>query len=317
VTPDNLERPRVPSADIIVVDEVSMADLPMLDLLLRQARLGKERHIVLVGDPDQLMSVTVGAVLADIVRATDIAPLITTLTVQHRSNLDILEVASAIKAADIDLVETLLTSPKPSVSFTQSADSALLSRVTDHAAHVVTLAEEGAHAAALAEMTALAVLCATHRGPNSVAYWNDSVATALANRGVTAAGRFHIGQSLLVTKNQPSYGVANGDVGVVVVHNEQPSLYVSEDIIIPLSVLGYLEPAWAMTIHKSQGSEYDHVIVCLPDESNRVLSRQLFYTGVTRGKSRLTVISSLASVRAAVSTSVPRMSGLSYRLSHH
>jgi exodeoxyribonuclease V alpha subunit len=304
VTPDNFERPRTPSADIIVVDEVSMADLPMLDLLLRQAAIGKVRHVVFIGDPDQLMSVTVGAVLADMVRATD-------------SNVEILDFAAAINAADSDRVEELLTSPSSSLTYATSVESDLISVVTTHAENVVTLAENGAHDAALTTLSSLAVLCATHRGPNSVAFWNDTVATALARRGVTAAGRFHLGQSLLVTRNQPAYGVANGDVGVVVTHNEQPSLYINEDTIIPLSVLGYVEPAWALTIHKSQGSEYDHVIVCLPDESNRVLSRQLFYTGVTRAKSRLTIISSLPSIRTAISTSVPRMSGLSYRLSHH
>ena len=83
------------------------------------------------------------------------------------------------------------------------------------------------------------------------------------------------------------------------------------------STLADAETAHAMTIHKSQGSEYEHVIVCLPDEKNRVLTRQLFYTGVTRGESRLTVIGSAAAVQKAIHSSVPRMSGLAYRLSHH
>ena len=83
---------------------------------------------------------------------------------------------------------------------------------------------------------------------------------------------------------------------------------------LPLSAIGYAETAWAMTIHKSQGSEYDHVVVVLPRRQSPLLTRELFYTGVTRAKFGATVVGELDTVREAVSREIDRVSGLTYRL---
>jgi exodeoxyribonuclease V alpha subunit len=84
--------------------------------------------------------------------------------------------------------------------------------------------------------------------------------------------------------------------------------------MIAPSQLDEVETWWAMTIHKSQGSEFSHAVVSLPDEHSRVLTRELLYTGITRGREQVTVVSSEAALRAAIARPVSRASGLRARL---
>jgi len=129
---------------------------------------------------------------------------------------------------------------------------------------------------------------------------------------------------LMVTANDYLNDVFNGDVGVVVrvagVGGRPARPQVAFDGVdgarlIDPTRLDRLETQWAMTIHKSQGSEFDHVVVALPEPPSPILTRELLYTAVTRAKRAVTVIASEAAVRAAVGRPVARASGLTARLS--
>jgi exodeoxyribonuclease V alpha subunit len=318
-----LSNATLPAVDIIIVDEVSMADLPVLDALLTAARVSTRNcHILLVGDPDQLASVNVGAVLADVVEErADMESLITRLTVVQRTKNNVLpQLAAAIRAVrdDVSAVETvvsLLTSSAPQIRFVEKpADQQLQDRVFQHARRLVRAARRGDIELALLLTRAFAVLSATHRGPGSVRYWNEMVRAHLEEQHLATPGQFMVGQPVLVTRNQRNLDVFNGDLGVVVLHEEQLHVAFANRPLLPLGEVGYLVPAWAMTIHKSQGSEYREVVACLPGDDSPLLTAELVYTAATRAIRNLTVVGSEKALRKAVAKRVSRVSGLSYRL---
>jgi exodeoxyribonuclease V alpha subunit len=129
--------------------------------------------------------------------------------------------------------------------------------------------------------------------------------------------RWYVGRPIIVGANDDLNGVANGDVGVVVATADGPmvALGTAGDVrLLPTSRLDQVGTWWAMTIHKSQGSEFPHAVVSLPTVDSPVLTRELLYTAVTRAKERVTVVASEEAVRAAVERPIRRSSGLRDRL---
>ena len=325
VSPDNLSRAAIPALDIIIVDEVSMADLPVLDALFAANRASERNcHILLVGDPDQLASVNVGAVLADVVDdEAAMESLMTRLSVVQRTKNDALpSLASAIRAVrqrpeEVDVVVSQLRSSVPDIRFFEQPNEEVVhERAFQHARRLVRTAQRGDVALALLLTQSFTILAATHRGSGSVRYWNELVRSHLEERRLTTPGQFSVGQPVLVTRNQKHLEVFNGDLGVVVMHDDVLHVAFSNRPLVPLAAVGYLVPAWAMTIHKSQGSEYREVVACLPGEASPLLSAELVYTAVTRAIRKLTVVGSEEALRRAVVTRISRVSGLTSRLKY-
>jgi exodeoxyribonuclease V alpha subunit len=175
-------------------------------------------------------------------------------------------------------------------------------------------------AGAMARHTALKVLCATRQGPNGRDAWQHrietSVRTQVDDRVVT--GRWYVGRPVIVTNNDYLLKLFNGDTGVVVKSDGNQRAVVFPDSANPAPLqpaqIGQLDTWWAMTIHKSQGSEFEHAVVALPEPGSPVLTRELLYTGVTRAKHRVTVVATEGAIRQAVATPVRRASGLSQML---
>jgi exodeoxyribonuclease V alpha subunit len=123
----------------------------------------------------------------------------------------------------------------------------------------------------------------------------------------------------MITKNNPDIALYNGDVGLVVPADEDRKDAVfplgDEIVRVPVTRLEDVATVHALTIHKSQGSEYDHAIVVLPEARSRLLTRELLYTGVTRAAKRVTVIGSREVIEAAIKRPVRRATGLAGRLS--
>ena len=300
-----------------------MADLPVLDALFAANRAsGRNCHIVLVGDPDQLASVNVGAVLADVVDdAADMESLIPRLSVVQRTKNDALPIlAGAIRSMrqHPEAVEGMISQLRSATSnisfFDLPSEDAVHQRVFQHARRLVRTAQRGDVVLALLLTRSFTILAATHRGSGSVRYWNELVRAHLDELRLTSPGQFSIGQPVLVTRNQKHLGIFNGDLGVVVMHDEALHAAFANRPLLPLAAVGYLVPAWAMTIHKSQGSEYREVVTCLPGEESPLLSAELIYTAVTRAIRKLTVVGSELALRRAVAKRISRVSGLTYRL---
>ncbi|MBM4074585.1 MAG: exodeoxyribonuclease V subunit alpha, partial [Planctomycetes bacterium] len=132
-----------------------------------------------------------------------------------------------------------------------------------------------------------------------------------------ASNQWYIGRPIIITENDRTTGLFNGDVGVVGSEDTHRVACFSTDPAkhaIPVTRLPNVETVHALTIHKSQGSEYDHVVVVLPDRDSRILTCELLYTGVTRAKQRLTIIGSTESLQAAVGKPIRRATGLANRL---
>jgi exodeoxyribonuclease V alpha subunit len=180
---------------------------------------------------------------------------------------------------------------------------------------LVTAALAGDAGAALSALTSHRLLCAHSEGPFGRAHWaalaRDWIASALGRN--LDPGGFYAGQPLLVTANDYDLGVFNGEIGVVVASSEGLVAAIdrgSDPLFVDPVALAELQTAYAMTVHRSQGSQYRSVSIILPGPESPLLTRQLLYTAITRARHRVRIVGSAESVAAAVSRQVRRASGL-------
>lgn len=300
--------------DIVVVDEASMVDLALMGKLLASIKPGA--RLILLGDKDQLASVESGAVLADLV---DQLPGNTVeLTTTYRFEQGIKGLAEAIKKGDGKEAWRLLQAGEvESVRLLGPDQLGLLG----HRYGEIFATWQGAAARdplrVLAAFNGFRVLCALHHGPRGVVAVNRQVETALAERGFAVRpGSWYPGRPVLITRNDYGLGLYNGDIGVCLPHPESGELRVwfepaegGPRSFAP-SRLPECQTVYAMTIHKSQGSEFEEVAVILPGEDSRVLGRELLYTAITRAKQRVAVLASEEILALAVARSIARFGGL-------
>ena len=308
--------------DVVVVDETSMVSLTMMARLLEAVR--PDARLVFVGDPDQLSSVDAGAVLADIVRGFEgraDSPVVA-LRTAHRYGAEIGELAGALRLGDADQVIEVLGAGHGEVEWVQDPDPASAIRATalPSALAVRDAAAAGDAGKALAALDRHRLLCAHRDGPYGVRHWNRRVEAWLtAETGDPLYESAYLGRPVLVTANDYALGVYNGDTGVVVdtPAGRRVALATGDGpMALAPSRLGDVETMHAMTIHKSQGSQADVVTVLLPDEESRLLTRELFYTAVTRARTKVRIVGPEAAVRAAVGRQAQRASGLRARLAN-
>ena len=176
---------------------------------------------------------------------------------------------------------------------------------------------------AVARWGAYRVLCALRRGPSGAEEVNRQIeARVKCGLQVAAEAEYYDGRPIIVLRNDPEAGLFNGDVGVVrrsdaggddgvfVAHfPERDGIRVLSMARVPVH-----ESVYAMTIHKSQGSEFDEVQIVLPTRHSPILTRELLYTGVTRARSKVVIRAAPEIVKLAVGQRVDRASGLAERL---
>ncbi|OBI85868.1 exodeoxyribonuclease V subunit alpha [Mycobacterium sp. 1245805.9] len=306
--------------DVIVVDETSMVSLTMMARLLEAVR--PDTRLILVGDPDQLASVEAGAVLADLVEglAARRDVRVAALRTPHRFGESIGALAEAIRTGDEERVMGLLRAGGANIEWIDSDRPAdrLRDVLVSHALRVREAAVLGAAGEALATLDQHRLLCAHRRGPYGVSHWNRQVERWLTEEtGQPAFAAWYAGRPLLVTANDYGLKVYNGDTGVVVAGPDGLVAVIagaSGPLDFAPSRLADIETMHAMTIHKSQGSQAAEVTVLMPPEDSRLLTRELFYTAVTRAKVKVRVVGSEPSVRAAIGRRAVRASGLRQRL---
>ncbi len=301
--------------DVVIIDEASMMSLPLSASLLEA--LSASTRLILVGDPDQLASVEAGSVLADLVAARGpISSCVAELTANHRfgAGSAIGELAAAVRRGDVEGTRRALdTGGGASL---HSSGSTARSIVEPVALAMRQAALAGDQTLAAEQLDSVRVLCAHRRGPAGVARWNSLVESWL---GDVRPFSDYAGRPVMVTVNDAPRRLFNGDIGVVV---EQPETGALEVVIpdgesirhVPRVHLGRVETVHALTIHKSQGSEFDRVVVVLPSADSLLATRELLYTAITRARSSVTLIGSLDAVLAAVSRPTRRASGLRARL---
>jgi len=248
----------------------------------------------------------------------------------HRFGGGIARLADAIRRGDPDEVVAVLQSKPGDVSWisVDAADphavEATLAGISEAAVAagraVVEWARAGAALDAIAALGAFRVLCAHRQGPQGLAAWTARIESWLAAAipGFDPDGPSYIGRPVLVTENDYELRLYNGDTGVVVQSgpNRASAAFQRGDELLELTPtrLGAIETAFAMTIHKSQGSQFDTAVVLLPVATSRILTRELLYTAATRARMRLILVGAESAVRTAVARPVARASGLRDRL---
>ncbi|MDE1929896.1 MAG: ATP-binding domain-containing protein, partial [Burkholderiales bacterium] len=176
--------------------------------------------------------------------------------------------------------------------------------------------------ALLRDFDRLRLLCAVREGPWGVAGVNDAVERALADaQAIQRTGPWYEGRPVMVTRNDAATGVYNGDVGVVLrprgAGGPLRACFAEGDGYRSVGVdrLAHVETAYAMTVHKAQGSEFEHTVLVLPGDASPVLTRELVYTGVTRARSAFTLVAPRRGALAeALARPTRRSSGLAAEL---
>ena len=347
-------------ADLVIVDEASMIDLPMMCKLVEA--VAPTATLLLIGDRDQLPSVETGDVLAALSDAlvgagmTMPTSTVTTsrspvcrealsnevavmpaptssehrvhLTYAHRqrADIDVAALAALVRDGDVDAaLSGLATDAFRGVSWRDGGDRTVGDAVLAAALPAFRrIAAAPDVTAALEQARQFRVLTAVREGPAGSQTLNAQIAAALdpARRG---SGFFH-GRLVLITENSYRHGLFNGDIGIAWREDSdamgapiEPTVRVWFDADggprawLPAALPAH-ESAFALTVHKSQGSEFERVFLALPERGARPVSRELLYTGLTRCRQAVTVWATEQTLRDGIARRAQRWSGLAARL---
>ncbi|MDR9501991.1 MAG: exodeoxyribonuclease V subunit alpha [Desulfurivibrionaceae bacterium] len=330
-------------ADLVVIDEASMVDLPLMAQLMEALPAGCS--LILLGDHYQLSSVQPGAVLGDICgrgegfsatfaglardlgvileeapsRKNSLADGIITLCTSYRfgAKSGIRRLSAAVNSGQADEALALLNdSGFPDVRMFDYGSNCDQLVATELYPAFAGLIKAQSTEDQLAALNRFGVLCAHRRGPAGMERINALLVRMAA--GKENSGKpLYPGLPIMVAGNSYELQLYNGDTGVI--HDQDGRLYVSfADGSGLRQVLARrlppYNPAYAMTVHKSQGSEFDRVVVVLPAQPSRVLGRELLYTALTRARQSVEIWGNADIFRQAVATPVARVSGLARRL---
>lgn len=298
-------------ADWVVVDEASMIDLPLMARLLRA--LHSSTRLVIIGDPDQLPSVGPGSVLADIAAQHRLPKRVHHARLARRRRFgedsEIAQCADAIAAGSNEFERFLRADERREVCVASHEDarhaaSWVAKETIEHAVHVMDMIGHASPEEILASSNQRQVLCAHRRGTGSVEDLNTRVIQSLRRRGLVPNEHDAIlapGVPIIVRVNDPALGVFNGDVGVCVPSDSPGAMQVffGDGRFVRPRRLPAFDLAYALTVHQSQGSEFEHVLVSLPFRDSPLLSRGLLYTAVTRARKSVTLVGSLEAIAEA------------------
>ena len=309
-------RERPLAVDVLVVDEASMIDLALMAHLLDA--LPAAARLILLGDRDQLAAVEAGAVFADLCDSPRLASCVAPLTTSFRFGADsgIGRLAERLRAGDAAGALAQLQVGQGDLDWVAQGDPRALidAARAGYRDFRQGVAEGLAPPELFARFDRFRVLCA-HR--EDAAALNRGLGGALGGAGMRPAA----GTPIMVLRNDALLRVFNGDIGLVLADPADgqlkacfPGATENAPRWIALSRLPAWEPAWAMTVHKAQGSEFGEVLLVLPAADSPVATRELVYTGVTRAKRRVTLRGGAAVLGAATERRAARMSGLCERL---
>lgn len=309
--------------DMVVVDEASMVDLTLMAALFEA--LPAKARIVLIGDQNQLASVEAGDVLGDLCRlasdseATAAVPALRHSVVRLRHNWrfkdqpGITRLAEAVRTGDADHAVALLRNEEGLSLAQPTTEAEALPLLGDWLDRLLMAPDPLASLLALDQAR---ILCAHRRGPFSVATFEAAIDRLLFARGIQSTRWQHDHRPILITRNDPGTGLYNGDVGVLRVQQEGLHAYFRDNRsgqlrppITPARLPAH-ESAFALTVHKSQGSEYEQVLLVLPRMDSPILTRELIYTGLTRARGRVTVVAEEEILRTAIQRVTARSSGI-------
>jgi exodeoxyribonuclease V alpha subunit len=325
--------------DVIIVDEASMIDISLMAKLLQA--LSPTAQLVLLGDSQQLASVESGAVLAnlcqkavsfnanfvdtvadlaeinlsDYVNKSETAEMNSVVKLQHSYRFDeaslIGRLAYAIQAGNAERVVSELKAVGQQ-TWLQEEDNAHL--IAGYQPYFKAIMQAESPLDCIQSFDVYRVLCAIKQGPQSVASVNAVIERHIAKLGWRSQHDFYHGRPIMITQNDYRQQLFNGDTGLILKDEtgQLRACFLIDNELrwVDLIRLPAHETAFAMTVHKSQGSEFDHVCVVLPHEDTAILNRELLYTAITRAKKQLSLFCNETILRKTVMTQHERESGL-------
>ena len=334
--------------DVLIVDEASMVHLEMMAALLDALPPGA--MLVLLGDKDQLASVEAGAVLGDLCQdaqaggyddstlayalaasgesippefigaAGALAQQTVMLRSSRRFGGPIGQLALAVNAGEVARAEEVLRGGGDAVRWIEHAQQQhVLQLALDGYRPYLELVRDGdTPRAVLQSFESFRLLCAVREGEWGVSGLNSAIEQRLESaRLIRRRGEWYVGRPVMVTRNDYGTGVFNGDIGVTLADPARPDslrvYFLEGDAVrsVLATRLRHVETAFAMTVHKSQGSEFAHTVLVLPKSGGSMLARELVYTGITRASKQFTLVSPASAVLAeAIGRRTQRASGL-------
>ncbi|AGA84825.1 exodeoxyribonuclease V subunit alpha [Stutzerimonas stutzeri] len=330
--------------DVLVVDEASMVDLALMAKLV--AALPPKARLILLGDKDQLAAVEAGAVFAELCEgrgfdsqeAADLQRItgqnvpvetprsrlgdaVVLLTHSHRFAGDsgIGELARRINGGDAKGTVALLQEGRPDLAWNAApSPAALIERLEQGYAPYLQAVRQADPSAAFEAFNGFRALTAQREGAFGVTGINEALEARFKRRlGVPARERWYPGRAVMVRQNDYALGLFNGDIGLCLRTEQGLRVFFEGDDgyrgFAPARLPSH-DSAFAMTVHKSQGSEFAEVLLALPEQPSPLLTRSLFYTGITRAKRKVEIWALPARLAEAVNTRAERAAGLAERL---
>ena len=325
-------------ADYLFIDEASMIDLSMFDLIIRALAPGA--RLILVGDQAQLPAIEVGSPFSELLQFSQTltregSPIIRSirLTESFRfgAGSDIAHLARQMMAKDASSRDQDRVSwVRPIEAFTETT---LQHRFEGYLEELTRPLDDAAAMRLLAGVEMQRILTPYHAGPMGVSQVNQMMEHWLEQLGRKPFGQMHYhGRPILITENDHPLRLANGDLGICVSTRHYDAdgdtdtaerfivIFRDKDSVrtVPTSALPQHETSFAMSIHKSQGSEFDAVTLLLPsresEQADQLLTRELLYTAVTRAKQSLAIFADISAWERALDHPVTRRSTLSEQL---
>ena len=301
--------------DLVVVDEASMVDLALMSKLLDA--LKPTARLILLGDKDQLASVESGAVLADLTAA--LSKHTVELIKSHRFQGDIKILADAVNKQAVEEAWKILEKGQQQVSLLE--EDLIAYAIEQYAPYLLEIKNNADYKTIFSAFSQFQILCSNRHGDYGVVDVNKRIEEMLARLGrIRLSGQWYVGRPVMVTQNNAAMQLYNGDIGLSLIDKESGRLAVyfmrpdgSIKKVLPSRIPAH-ETVFAMTIHKSQGSEFDQCLCVLPDKINPVLSKELIYTAITRAKVKLKIRASHAVFSKALLQKVERTGGLFEKL---
>lgn len=338
------------AVNLLLVDEASMIDLMLMAALLEA--LPSDARLILLGDRSQLASVEAGSLFADLCgsgepawseplrarisrltgqnfpqtadRSGPLADSCVLLRTGHRfqGESGIGSLAAAVNSGAAEAAEAVLAAGLPDLEFAECAGREREAWLrTQLLRGFRGISEAASLEQAFAAMEQFRLLCAVHKGPNGTEGINSLAAAVLRQAGLISSREteWHQGRPLIILRNQYDLQLFNGDTGLLWRDRDgrlKAWFRRADGWLHPVapSLLPEHETAYAVTVHKAQGSEFEQVLLLLPEEESRVLSRELLYTGITRARRRLILCAARKTLAATVRSRTKRHSGLAEKL---
>ncbi|TSA39152.1 MAG: exodeoxyribonuclease V subunit alpha [Methylococcaceae bacterium] len=298
--------------DVVVIDEASMIDLALMSKLV--AALKPKTKLILLGDKDQLASVEAGAVLANL--TTGLPAYSQELKTTYRFAGAIKTLADAVNAQQAEQAWSVLAQADEHCRlFTGDLISYI---ATQHARYLSLIKQNKPFEEIYSAYSQFQVLCANRHGEHSVAFINEACEQKLLEqKQIYYAGTWYSGRPIMIMENHSALGLYNGDIGICMPDQGKKGqlmvFFSSADGTIKKYLparMPRVESAFAMTIHKSQGSEFDEVLIVLPTTLNPILTKELLYTAITRAKHTVQIVADHAIFDKTVQQKIERVTGL-------